>query len=481
MGKYIKKVDTGLLSAVEVYKLVLSRKLKAFPAGFWSEADGKENAKEITRHLIEEILMWSDEDIKKNYNGKLLIEYKLNGMKHNCFGNNLFQVLENAYPGKFMPWEMLKVSPSFWNDDNCRLAVKWLIEDRLKLDLSNPKRKINLDDFKENGLFGMLNTRFRNCPYKAIDFIYPGKFKEWEITKTVRGFWIRENAIIAVRWLFEEKLKWSDHEIKKNVTAATFSDNGLKGMMTKLFDGSPYKALDAAYPGRFMETDLQFLPSGYWTKERCCEALRDLLENKLKWTREDIVQNFNNDVFIENGLFSVLRVYKRGVAALQDAYPGEFKDWEFVNSKNIRWTREKAIEAVKWLIEEKLKWTEDDVRVKIKGSIFIENNLYGALLFFGQNPGRAVMEAYPGRYQVWEFMQVPKGFWNRENGIKATKWLIEEKLHLGQQDIKSCKPTNEIFKEHQLSAMLRICFENSGETALKEAYPDLFASNGGIS
>lgn len=272
-------------------------------------------------------------------------EYKLGGMYLKCFCTDLFAVIDNAYPGTFKPWEMAKKPHDFWTDHNCRLALEWLIEDKLKLDIGNPEKKIESDDFIKNGLSGMLNMRFQNQPYRVVEFMYPGRFREWEITKTCKDFWTMENAIEAIHWLFEEKLKWSDYEIMSNATSHTFRENGLKGMMTKFFEGSPYKALEAAYPGKFRETDLRFLPSGYWTKERCKEAVRDLFENKLKWTCEDVLQNFNNHVFIDNSLFSVLRVYRRGVDAVLDAYPGEFREWEFLNSKNVKWTKGNAVES----------------------------------------------------------------------------------------------------------------------------------------
>lgn len=472
MGNKKKRINTELLTAVEVYKLVLSGELKAFPAYFWSETDGKDNAREVTRYLFEEILSWSPEDIKKKFKHEVMKRYKLDGMYLNCFGQDLFQVVDNAYPGIFRPWEMAKKPHDFWTDENCRLAMKWLFEEKLEIDTSNPMRKIESDDFKDNGLSGMLNMRFKNQPFKAVEFMYPGKFREWEITKTVKGFWTLENAASATRWLFEEKLKWSDQEIMSRVTSHTFSENGLKGMMAAVFEGSPFYALENAYPGRFKETDLPYLPSGYWTKERCIEAVRDLFENKLRWTREDIINNFSNKVFNDNGLFSVLRVYRRGVEAVLDAYPGEFREWEFLSSKNVKWTRGKAVEAVKWLIEERLKWNDDDVK-KINRKVFLENNLYGALIHFRSSPVTAVMEAYPGRYKAWEFMRVPRGFWNREKGIEATRWLAEEKLKLSKDEILNGMKQSD-FQKYKLLGMLLQCFEGSKTEALKATYPDLF-------
>ena len=56
---------------------------------------------------------------------------------------------------------------------------------------------------------------------------------------------------------------------------------------------------------------------------------------------------------------------------------------------------------------------------------------------FGNSPYEAINNAYPNKYKEWEFSFVPRGFWNdKENGIKATKWLIEEKLKLNDKELK---------------------------------------------
>ena len=95
----------------------------------------------------------------------------------------------------------------------------------------------------------MLFSCFNDSLYQAINAAYPEKFKPWELNCVPRGYWGNiENGIEATRWLFEEKLKLSDEEIKSQISRKLFEDNGLDGMLQQCFSGSPSKALNSVYP-----------------------------------------------------------------------------------------------------------------------------------------------------------------------------------------------------------------------------------------
>lgn len=472
MKKYERRIDTELMSAVEVYKLVLSGNLKTFPHYFWTENDSNESAKNILTYLIEEVLNWTEEDIKGKYTAEVLIEYKLRGMMMQCFNSSPFKALDNAYPGRFLPWELINTPLGFWTDDNCKKAIKWLLEEKLNWMSTDPPRKVTNEDFKNNCLSGMMERHFDNSPYKAINLLYPGRFKEWEVTNSGKGFWNREKGIEAARWLFDTKLKWSEKEVIERVTSQTFVDNDFNGMFVTCFDGSPYKVIEALYPGKYEKRDMKFLPNGYWTKETAIKEIRDLFDNRLKWSRNDIAQKLNSKTLIKNGFYA--NVFNNSaIAAVNAAYPGEFKEWEFKKFKRIEWTKEKLIEAVKWLIESRLKWSEEEVKKKISCSTFVENDLYRVIELYNFNPFKAVMEAYPGKYEIWEFKRVPGGFWNQETGVQATKWLIEKKLHWNDQDIKN-KISRKIFEENGLGGMLQLCFKKNIYRTINSAYPNKF-------
>jgi hypothetical protein len=337
---------------------------------------------------------------------------------------------------------------------------------------SDPPRKVTTDDFKNNCLSGMMYRHFDNSPYKAISLLYPGRFREWEVTNIGKGFWNREKAIEATRWLFDEKLKWSEAEVIERITSQTFADNDFNGMLRTCFDGSPYKVVEALYPGKYEKRDMKFLPNGYWTKENAIKEIRDLFDNRLKWSHNDIAQKLNSSTLTKKGYYA--KVFNSSaVAAVNAAYPGEFKEWEFKNFKRIEWTKEKLIEAVKWLIESRLKWSEEEVKKKIAGSVFIENDLYRVIELYNFNPFKAVMEAYPGKYEIWEFKRVPDGFWNQETGVQAVKWLIEKKLHWNDEDIKN-KLSRKILEENGLGKMLQACFKKNIYRTINSAYPNKF-------
>ena len=64
---------------------------------------------------------------------------------------------------------------------------------------------------------------------------------------------------------------------------------------------------------------------------------------------------------------------------------------------NKFWNEKTGIRATKWLIEEKLKWNEDDIKEKICIKVFINNGLNGMLqAVYHQSVWQAISASYPG-------------------------------------------------------------------------------------
>ena len=100
--------------------------------------------------------------------------------------------------------------------------------------------------------------------------------------------------------------------------------------------------------------------------------------------------------------------------------------------------KQNAAKCTRYLIEEILKYDDEKIKEKNSVSLFSKNKLSGMLaICFNNSPYEAINNAYPNKYKEWEFKNVPLGYWeNKENGIKATKWLIEEKLKLDDEELK---------------------------------------------
>ena len=320
-------MSTNVTDISKYYLEDVLAKGKKFPSGTWI---GNVNAKIVTKTLIEKVLKWSDEDIKEKISTRIFKENSLWGMLSILFNGSPYLAIENAYPGKFKQWELPCVPHLFWNMETAKEATIWLIEEKLKWSDEDIRKKLSQKIFKENLLSGMLTILFNGSPYLAIENAYPGKFKQWELPCVPHLFWNMETAKEATIWLIEEKLKWSDEDIKEKISARIFNENSLWGMLSILFNGSPYLAIENAYPGKFKQWELPCVPHLFWNMETAKEATIWLIEEKLKWSDEDIRKKLSKKIFKENSLGGMLsNLFKNSpYLAIENAYPGKFKQWE---------------------------------------------------------------------------------------------------------------------------------------------------------
>ena len=298
--------------------------------------------------------------------------------------------------------------------------------------------------------------------------------------KFVNGVWQRPDAITnsikVTKYLIEEKLKLTDEEIKEQLSVKLLKDNKLRGMLSICFNGSPYQVINTIYPNKFKEWEFKYTPNSFWTKEKGIEATKWLVEEKLKLTDEEIKEQLSVNLFKDNNLYNML-IYcfnSSPYQAINATYSNKFKEWEFKSTPRNFWTKENGIEATKWLIEEKLKLTDEELKEQLSVNLFKDNNLYSVLdACFNCSPYQAINETYPNKFKEWEFSKTPNGFWTKEKGIEATKWLIEEKLKLTDEEIKEQLSIN-LFKDNNLDSMLKICFKGSPYQAINETYPNRF-------
>ena len=328
--------DINLLDAVDIYKLVLERKIKIFPMGFWTKPEALENSAKCVKYLLEEKLGFCEQDIKENFSLKLIKENKLAGMLICCFNGVVYDAIDNAYPNKFKPWEFKKLEMGKWTEKNSKEATKWLIEEKLKLTDEEIKNKLSFKIFKENGLGTMLDITYKSNPYNAINSVYPNKFKPWELKYT--SSWDNNNGIEAVRWLIEEKLKLNDEELKNELSQKLFKDNGLSGMLQQCFNNSPYEAINSVYPNKFRQWEFKNTSMNYWTKEKGIEATKWLIEEKLKLCEVDIKEQLSANLFSDNGLGGMLRTCFNNSPydAINSAYPNKYKIEDFRGYK-LNW------------------------------------------------------------------------------------------------------------------------------------------------
>ena len=92
----------------------------------------------------------------------------------------------------------------------------------------------------------------------AID-VYKIVLKGYIIKTFPNGFWqqpeAKQNAIKCTRFLIEEMLKYDNEMIKEKNSKKIFNENKLSWMLNVCFNGSPYEAINTAYPNKFKKSD----------------------------------------------------------------------------------------------------------------------------------------------------------------------------------------------------------------------------------
>jgi hypothetical protein len=173
-------------------------------------------------------------------------------MFQRVFGSSVYRTLDNAYPGKFKPWQLKKVPQSYWNKKTGKEATLWLIEEKFKWTDKEICENLSVNCFCKNGLNTMLFKIFNGSPYQALNAVYPGRFKPWQLASVPQKYWNEKTAKEAIIWLIEENLQWSDEQLCQQLSYRIFYASGLTGMIVKVFNGSPYRAIQHAYPGKFI-------------------------------------------------------------------------------------------------------------------------------------------------------------------------------------------------------------------------------------
>ena len=220
------------------------------------------------------------------------------------------------------------------------------------------------------------------------------------------------------------------------------------------------------------QKDVKKFPSNFWRGEgkhqRAAECTRYMIENVLGWTINDVIEKLTHNTFKENKLYGMLNyVYDCcPYAAISDVY--NMKPWEVRNVPNRYWLdKNNVINAMRWMFEEKLEWSIEDIKNKVSIYTFKDYNLLPMLnTVYNGSPYAAINDLYPNQIQPWELNNVPFKYWIKEdNRARAIKWVLD-KNNISLKDIKF-----EHISNNNLKGLLALHYGNS-ITRLKRELKD---------
>lgn len=268
----------------------------------------------------------------------------------------------------------------FWsmpeNYDWASKCTRYLIEKVLKWDRGQICANFCSSILTKYKLMGMSRAVFGVNIFKTLDNAYPNEFMPWELQKCSKGYFDNEeNRIKAVKWLIEDKLKWTREQVCENLSVQTFKDNQLTTLMHRNY-GGVFVLLNSAYPGEYQTVEIKQIKNLWGDLDTCNKVIRWLIEEKLKWNRDEVCRNFSNTLLKDNNLHGLLHRFNDSpYNMLNSAYPDEYMPWELSYGPKKIWDDTETVEkAIRWLVEDKLGYSKDSVN-KVKSSDFTNNKL----------------------------------------------------------------------------------------------------------
>ena len=94
----------------------------------------------------------------------------------------------------------------------------------------------------------MLSVVYNDSVFEALNTAYPNKYLPWNLSSVPKNYWKNvDNVKSALKWLIEDKLKFSIKEIETNLTIELITQNGLSGLL-RWYNGIPFDILKNIYP-----------------------------------------------------------------------------------------------------------------------------------------------------------------------------------------------------------------------------------------
>lgn len=496
----------GYDALADIYPGLQPWQMSTAPSGYWTGPRRRQHGRIGTRWLIRRLGLISAPlpEIARRLDKETFEANGLGGLLSRVYNGSPFAAFQDIYPD-LRPWLVRMEAPHrYWAGKDGRAhaqeALRWMLGE-LGLHKAPPAEVANVIDqpvFIRVRLGGMLGIVYRNSPYAALSDIF-SDLRPWQMKNGVpMGYWQgdegRQHAREATLWMLEQYgLQDEDPtDLAVVVEEEMFSRHGLYGMLSILYNSSPYNALADAFPQLPKREPKTYAPKGYWQseagREHAREGTRSLITS-LGLNMDDpaaIAAVLDKPAFIEHGLGAPFReVYgSSAYAALSDLFP-ELRPWQMASKVPQRcWQGEEGkrngLKATRHMLAEMgLLESEPEQIVQVVDADAFESAGLSTMLgkVYGGSPYEALKAVFP-ELRPWQMAKTPREFWQgeagREHAREATLWMLSRlsiEAKPGSAGLRTI--TKETFQQHYLGGMLANLYSNSSHDALANAIPGL--------
>ncbi|RMF60184.1 MAG: hypothetical protein D6748_04675 [Calditrichaeota bacterium] len=226
--------------------------------------------------------------------------------------------------------------------------------------------------------------------------------------------------------------------------------------------------------------------------------LNELLEN---YSLAELCQTFFSATLMSKHLSAIISAMEKKLEILKMCYPnGRVEDTSHLNGKG-NLSREQVISAfvnvyvgiekrfppyflhrdgdkrsrvvIRFLVDKILHKDPRKLLDEADETFFIIHKIQNIYRFYNYSLNRVLQNAYPDLIHPWLKSRCQDNYWaNKENRMKALRWLVEEQLKIPPSELYRHSISREDFARHGLSFMFNRYY-NSVSRALGEAYPNL--------
>lgn len=293
--------------------------------------------------------------------------------------------------------------------------VFFLKENRVEDGYENKCRKCRGKDFA----FDKVDSIEKDINKKVLPHVdFTGNvIKDYELyleTNVLpnRNF-IKDNYKEICIYLFEEKYKFSDHELT-SLNRDWVKFHKLYGLLTFTFNGSIYALINNIYPDRLNAWDFVTVGRLYWNDDNNVKYALNWFVNKLYDDGiidclDDLPNTVTKELFNKYNLGGLLSGHFNGQPnnAIDFILPGKFDLWDYRYKGNIYKDKQLRINYIKYVIEDELNINVEDIPYKISYMYFHyinKGNICGLLRnYYDSDIYNCINEVYPNRFNKNQF------------------------------------------------------------------------------
>lgn len=311
----------------ELYIQIYQGKRKRFPSGYFRYDTNSAAVHKIVRYFITDILGYrTREDILRKIRKQDFYNHKLAGLVAIKYSSSPSLAAMDAFPELDMqPWEFHECHNNYWagegGEERAVEAFRFMFHQRMGLFTKEEiLPHLNHEKIRGTELVGAFKVVFESNLYLCAEKCFPGMFKEWEPGEhVVNNYWTKEKGIKALRWLFDEHLRFTRDEILAHFSRNFAKKHQMYGMLQTCFNSNVFEALDAAYPGEYKIWEVIKVPKDYWNETTVKDALDWALYKKLNITHREALRLTQRDL-VNIGLFGLVMYQRMPVNRLISKY-----------------------------------------------------------------------------------------------------------------------------------------------------------------